>query len=579
MNALTVVVLVAAAIPAALFFANLRRYRRPAPPTASAQLPAVSVLIPARNEERSIGAAVASVLANRGVDLEVVVLDDHSTDATADIVRQMAESDERVRLERAPRLPSGWCGKQHACAALAERASHDRLVFLDADVRLSRDALATMVAFQESSGADLVSGVPRQETGSFAERLVIPLIHFVLLAFLPLGRMRQSTHPSYAAGCGQLFLARRAPYEAAGGHRSIRSSRHDGVKLPRAFRTAGFRTDLFDATELAVCRMYRSFEEVWSGFAKNADEGLATPRLILPMTAFLALGQIAPFVLLPLAAGAPGPVKGALVVAALLAWAPRLAAAVRFRQSFVGALLHPVGMLVMLAIQWYAFIGKAVGRPASWKGRSYPAAAAVVLALCVAPGAQALERPELPELTAKELDRIAGGKLVVRKARGDDPDTVKGSVTGVVEIGAAVDEVWKAVLDFEGLPERNKSLRETERYVDQIDETGQRTIKVRYSLQVFMERVGYHLHHEFDPATGVLRWSLDPSRSNDVARIDGTMSVWPGSKDATTLLLFTSRADTGRPIPDWVERYLTETTLRGYLRSIKQHSEVLGAAT
>src|SRR5207253_1301616 len=146
-------------------------------------LPAVSVLIPARNEERSIRAAVETSLASRKVEVEVVVLDDRSEDSTAKIVEDIAARDGRVRLLHGLALPPGWCGKQHACAVLDGEARYPLLAFLDADVRLAPDGLTRMVAFLWAGGADLVSGIPRQETGTFLERLVIPLIHFILLGF------------------------------------------------------------------------------------------------------------------------------------------------------------------------------------------------------------------------------------------------------------------------------------------------------------------------------------------------------------------------------------------------------------
>ncbi len=190
--ALTLLALAAlalAVLPALLFLTNLRAYRLP-PMPAPAVFPAISVLIPARDEESAIGPAVLAALASGGVDVEVVVLDDHSEDATATIVSEIAARDPRVQLVVGPELPEGWCGKQHACARLAEWARYPLLAFLDADVRLAPEGLARLAAFLDASRADLVSGVPLQETGTLAERLVIPLIHFILLGFLPLGRMR-----------------------------------------------------------------------------------------------------------------------------------------------------------------------------------------------------------------------------------------------------------------------------------------------------------------------------------------------------------------------------------------------------
>lgn len=372
-----------ALLPCALFFRNLGLYRAPAPPRAGQKLPRVSVLIPARNEELNIASALGSVLATRGVEFEVVVLDDHSTDRTAELVREFAARDSRVRLETAPPLPQGWCGKQHSCAALAARASAPLLVFMDADVRLAPGALACMAAFVVERDVALASGVPRQELGTFWEKTLLPLIHFVLLGFLPIERMRRSVEPAYAAGCGQLFIARAEDYRACGGHGAIRASLHDGIQLPRAFRRHGCKTDLFDATPLASCRMYQSASEVFAGLGKNAIEGLAAPNRIVPFTVLLGLGQVLPFVLVAMP-GLPVLMRVIAALAALLAWLPRWLACVRFHHSPLGALLHPLGVAVLLLIQWRALFRHWRGRPAEWRGRSYAKPAALLLALAVA---------------------------------------------------------------------------------------------------------------------------------------------------------------------------------------------------
>lgn len=368
------VCLALAALPALLYLRNVGLYRPP--PMPAGPTPAISVLIPARNEERSIGPAIDAARAAMGPSDELIVLDDHSTDKTADIVRAAAALDPRIRLEPAPPLPEGWCGKQHACAALGRLARHDVLVFVDADVRLAPDGLRRLAGFLASSGADLVSGIPRQETGGLLERLVLPLIHFLLLGFLPVGRMRASRMPGLGAGCGQLFMTTRAGYEAVGGHGAVRTSLHDGITLPRAYRRAGRMTDLCDATPLAVCRMYRGAGELWHGLAKNAREGLAAPRLILFSTTLLVLGHVLPPVLLAVALAVGDRWAAILAGLAVLAgYYPRLDAAWRFRQSWLGALLHPVGVLLVVAIQWYATVRAWAGRPVGWKGRAHPSTA------------------------------------------------------------------------------------------------------------------------------------------------------------------------------------------------------------
>jgi hypothetical protein len=367
--------LVLAALPALLTVANLRLFRPPPEPPAGGPLPPVSVLVPARNEERAIGRLMGDVLASEGVDLELVVLDDSSDDRTAEIVAAVADRDPRVRLVRGGPLPAGWCGKQHACWQLSRVARHETWVFLDVDVVPARDAVARSVAFLEAGGAGLASGFPRQETGSFLEWLLLPLIHFVLLGYLPLARARQDNTPSLAAGCGQLFVTRRADYERAGGHAAIRASLHDGVKLPRAYRRAERVTDIFDATEIASCRMYSRSLDVWRGLSKNATEGVGSAATIVPFTILLGGGAVLPPLLAGwgLATGFAGWPTGAAAVtlaAAALAYVPRILDAVRFRQSITSALVHPLGVAVFLAIQWVALVRKTLGLKTAWRGRS-----------------------------------------------------------------------------------------------------------------------------------------------------------------------------------------------------------------
>ncbi|QDT39296.1 glycosyltransferase [Stratiformator vulcanicus] len=396
MFALAITALVLAAIPALMTAINLCVFHPPKNPDAGARPAGISLLIPARNEERSIEACVETALKSEGVDLEVVVLDDHSEDATANIVGRLAERDDRVRLVSAPTLPEDWCGKQHACFRLSRFATHDRFCFIDADVRIKPGALGAMNAEMERRGVDLLSGFPRQETGTLLEKLLIPLIPFLLMGYLPLPIARRSNWSAFAAGCGQFFLTTRSAYETVGGHEAVKRSLHDGVTLPRAYRRAGLKTDIVDLTPLATCRMYRSNAEVWSGLSKNATEGLASPIGIWVWTFLLAGGFLLPFALRwePLDCVELPPSDAskevwddhqrfldadkALVlmpqIGVALALLTRLVLAWRFRQSLFAAVTYPVGIATLLVLQWSALVRKLLGRPESWKGRNYTAA-------------------------------------------------------------------------------------------------------------------------------------------------------------------------------------------------------------
>jgi len=379
------VLLVCAAVPATLFVVNLRRYRAPRVGAASGLR--IAVLIPARDEERNILACVESVLASRGVEIEVLVLDDASTDRTAEIVQEIALGDARVRLVATQSLPAGWNGKQRACWLLAQETNAPLLLFLDADVSIMPDALERCSAEMQASGVALLSGFPRQITVGWMEQLLLPLIHFVLLGFLPMGRMRASTKASYAAGCGQFFLVDRRAYFESGGHEAIRKTRHDGLRLPQAFRRHGFRTDIVDLTDFAAVRMYDSAGAVWMGLAKNATEGLGAPARIVPLTILLLLGQVLPVMAaaLWLAFWVSSQVVGAtfddprmaatvsvlLALAVVAVYLPRMLAVRRFKQPPLSALLHPVGIILLLVVQWYALTKQVIGRPVAWRARAY----------------------------------------------------------------------------------------------------------------------------------------------------------------------------------------------------------------
>lgn len=364
-----------ASVPAILTARNLRRFTR-APHDGQASEP-VSVLIPARDEAGSIERTCRAILASEGVTLELVVLDDASQDETAAIVSRLAQEDARVRVVPGRPLPSGWCGKQHACSQLATLARYDTLLFLDADVTLKPDAIRRAVGFLNTSGVALASGFPRQLTGTPVEWLLLPLIQYVLLGFLPLGMSRRSLSPGLAAGCGQLFLSKRSDYETAGGHAAIRESLHDGIKLPRAYRRAGLSTDLFDASDIAECRMYTRGVDVLQGLSKNATEGMATPQAVVPATILLAGGQVLPSLLLAAAltthsvSSTFSPMTvAALTGAVVFSVLTRMVEAVRFRAPFSSSFAHPLAILVFLGIQWFGLFRRVVGMKATWKGRS-----------------------------------------------------------------------------------------------------------------------------------------------------------------------------------------------------------------
>jgi hypothetical protein len=356
---------------------NLSLYRRSRPADAEvvARTGRLTVCIPARNEASNIEACLRCVLGNDHPDLEALVYDDQSDDGTGDIVRRLIAEDPRVRLVPTQDLPEGWNGKQFACDQMGRAATGDWLLFTDADVRFSPDCFTRALCEADRLNCALLSTSPRQITGSLAERLIVPLIHFILLSYLPMRRMRQTLDPAASAGVGQFLLARNDAYLASGGHAAFKATMHDGVKMPRAFRRAGFRTDLFDGTDLASCRMYDSWSSVWRGFTKNAYEGLGSFALLAFITALHLLGHVLPALIVAWTAIAPDqfrpsrPAVGFAALAVVLALTLRIILALRFRQSLTSAFLHPLGVLAITLIQWQSFAEHLLG-VRTWRGRT-----------------------------------------------------------------------------------------------------------------------------------------------------------------------------------------------------------------
>ena len=338
--------------------------------------PLVSVLVPARNEALNIERCVQSLLRQEYAPFEILVLDDGSTDATPELLRNLLlESGGKLRLVRGEPLPDGWHGKAWACSQLGHLAKGTLLLFTDADTWHESDALRRTVGAMEASGADMLSMMPRQELVSFWEKLVVPLIHVILMCYLPLRLVRTSRKAAFCFANGQFIFFRREFYDRINGHTSVRNAIVEDVWLCKNVKKAGGRVVAFNGTDVVSCRMYRSFREIWEGFSKNlfAALGYSSAGLFALITLITAL-YIAPcaFLFRSLFAGE---------FTLLLFWLPlvqitiallcRLLIAVAFRQSLAMAFLHLLSQIVLLAIACNSFYSIKFGKGARWKGRNY----------------------------------------------------------------------------------------------------------------------------------------------------------------------------------------------------------------
>jgi chlorobactene glucosyltransferase len=206
---------------------------------AESEPPFVSILVPARDEAPRVARTVGLLLAQAYPRFELLLLDDASTDDTADRALEAAQGAPRFRLLRGQPLPAGWIGKNWACQQLSEAARGDLLLFTDADVSRSPQALAAIAAQLSRSRADLLAVFPTQRTGSLAERLVVPLMALAVLGYLPVWAVHFISWPVFSAANGQCLAFRRAAYERIGGHAAVHSVIVEDMALAGAIKRAG----------------------------------------------------------------------------------------------------------------------------------------------------------------------------------------------------------------------------------------------------------------------------------------------------------------------------------------------------
>ena len=327
----------------------------------------VAVLIPARDEAAGIEVAVRSALA-QGVG-EVVVFDDQSTDATPQILATLGREHDRLRVIPGTDLPPDWIGKPHACHRLAAASRGELLLFVDADVELASDGVARILELFERFDADAVTAVPRQMMGTFAERLVLPLLHVTYVSWLPAVLVHRSSDPRFLAANGQILAVKRSAFETAGGFEAVRDAVVDDMAICRRLKETGARVVFADGHDIARCRMYRGARELWSGFSKNIFEGVGSGAgLAIAALLFLAT-FVFPWAALPASLAFPSLFAPAAAgVAANLA--QRLLLAARHRQPPETIPLHPLAVLVLLAIAANSYRWHLRGATV-WSGRSY----------------------------------------------------------------------------------------------------------------------------------------------------------------------------------------------------------------
>jgi len=335
------------------------------------RLPRVSILVPARNEAKTIEACLTSLLAQDYPDTETLVLDD-SDDETS-LILDSLQTQNRIRVIRSRPLPPGWMGKNWACHQLSREATGDLLLFVDADTTHAPAMLREAVALLEWERLGLLSVLPRQRVSTWAERLILPILPWSLQTFYPFALARWTGWRVLAAAVGQVMLFRREVYDRIGGHGAVRSSVLDDRELVRRVADHGLRWALADAGPLASVRMYTHPREVWNGLSKNlfAIFSYNLPLFLFVWSWLLWLAWEPPILLILYAARVPwvasavvGPAAAATAIGLGLWWISNR----RFGLPKAQTVLHPFTLALVYLIALRSVAWRYLGLGA-WKGR------------------------------------------------------------------------------------------------------------------------------------------------------------------------------------------------------------------
>lgn len=354
--------------------------------TTAEPVPRVSIVLPARNEATHISACIRSIRASTWPDLELIVVDDHSTDGTGTLARDAAAGDARVKIVNAPELPAGWFGKQWACQSGAAHATGSLLLFTDADTRHAPDLVGRMVRMRERRGAELLSVAGRQAMGTVWERAVQPSVFTLILTrYGGAEAMERATNSRDVVANGQCFMLSRRVYDAIGGHEPVRGYVAEDVMMAQTIQARGDRVSLALGIGQLSTRMYDGLGSLMKGWGKNMYAGgrhamwwgAFGQRLYPLFLLSFPLGVLMPFVALAWCLAAM--LAGSAVSSGLLLWSAATSAAVL--TSFAAAnringdpmrraLLAPLGGAIVLAICIAAI---ARGNNVRWKDREYVA--------------------------------------------------------------------------------------------------------------------------------------------------------------------------------------------------------------
>lgn len=355
-----------------LFRSTLNYY---VPETFTAPGPLVSVCIPARNEEKNIARCIRSLLRQEYSNIEILVLDDNSSDNTWRIVERFTKKDPRVRLFKGDPLPSGWLGKSYACQQLSYQAKGEYIIFTDADTLHFKDSIGHALYSLVNSKIDALSVFAQQITVTLSERMIIPFINFFIFTFMPVSLIKRSRFPLFCTAIGQFMMFKKDVYEAIGRHESVKKEILEDIHIAKQVKRKGYKFMIFDGRKSLHCRMYKNFSEVSKGMTKVIFSAFDYKVLAQGFfTVLVTVLFLLPFITLPLGIFIFDFPRLALVLniaQVFIVLFFRIFLALRYKKRILEAFIHPVSIVLLIYISLYSILHSKSSAGIDWKGRTY----------------------------------------------------------------------------------------------------------------------------------------------------------------------------------------------------------------
>jgi len=316
----------------------------------------VSILVPMRNEETNVRGCIESLQNQEGLkNFEILILDDNSTDNTLGEIRKFGN----ITIIEGKPIPPNWLGKLWACHQLSQQSTGEFLVFVDADVRLSKHAISA--ALNTMQGWSFISPYPKQLTSGLLQRLFQPLLQWSWLASVPLFWIYKFPNKKMAIANGQFLIIERSAYEKSGGHEKIQSEVLDDLMLARNLIGCGFKGAVVEASQIAVCKMYNTSRELIVGYQKSLYKAFGTlPGAVIALSLLVFTGIV------PLIAVINGSTLGLL--AFIFIFVGRVITSLRTSSIPNTAILHPLAIAALIIIFLYSLYGR-VTNTLTWRSR------------------------------------------------------------------------------------------------------------------------------------------------------------------------------------------------------------------